>query len=111
MRGLKCLEFEARAADACVIRLVEHSVVIMVVAVHVDDIFSIGLKSRCDKFDVDLNGHVPITKLGELHWYAGCRFSRDAVLGTVTMSQQTVAWKIVANLALRRTRRRPWSLA
>ena len=86
MRGLKCLRFESCAADVCVMRLIEHSVVVMVV-VHVHDIFSIGRKRRCDKIGVDLNRYVPITNLGELRWYAGCRFSRDAVLGTVTMSQ------------------------
>ena len=111
MRGLKCLEFESCAADACVMRLTGHSVVAMIVVVHVDDILSIGLKSRCDKFGVDLNRYIPVTNLGELDWYEGCRFPRDAVLGTVTTSQQAVAEKIVANLALRRTRERPWSLA
>ena len=100
MRGLKCHGFESCAADACVMRLIEHSVVVMVVVVHVDDIFSIGLKSRFDKFGVDLNRYVPITNLGELRWYAGCRFSHDAVLGTVTMSQQAVAEKIVAKFGV-----------
>ena len=66
MRGFKGLGFESCAADACVMRLIEHNVVVMVVIVHVDDIFSIGLKSRCDKFGVDLNRYVPITNLGEL---------------------------------------------
>ena len=100
MRGLKCLGFELCAADACVMRLIEHNVVVMVVVVHVDDIFSIGLKSRCDKFGVDLNRYVPITNLRKLRWYAGCRFSRDAVLGTVTMSQQAVAEKIVVKFGV-----------
>ena len=100
MRGLKCLGFESCAADARVMRLIEHNVVVMVVVVHVDDIFSIGLKSRCDTFGVDLHHFVPITNLGELRWYAGCRFSRDAVLGRVTMSQQAVAEKIVAKFGV-----------
>ena len=55
-----------RAADACVMRLVEDGVVSMVAVVHVDDIFSIGRKSRCDQFGRDLNHYVPITNLGEL---------------------------------------------
>ena len=107
MRGLKCLGFESCAADACVMRLIEHDVVVMVVVVHVDYIFSIGLKSRCDKFGVDLNRYVPITNLGELRWYAGCRFSRDAVLGTVTMSQQAVAEKIVAKFGVTQNEETP----
>ena len=100
MRGLKCLGFESCAADAYVMRLIEHSVVVMVVVVHVDDIFSIGLNSRCDKLGVDLNRYLPITNLGELRRYSGCRFSRDVVLGTVTMSQQAVAEKIVAKFGV-----------
>ena len=107
MRGLKCLGFESSAADACVMRLIEHNMVLMVVVVHVDDIFSIGLKSRCDKFGVDLNRYVPITNLGEVRWYAGCRFSRDAVLGTVTMSQQAVAEKIVDKFGVSQNKETP----
>ena len=38
--------------------------------------------------------------LGEQRWYAGCRFSRNAVLGRVTMSQQAVAEKIVAKFGV-----------
>ena len=106
MRGLKCLGFESCAADACVMRLIEHNVVVMAV-VHVDDIFSIGLKSRCDKFGVDLNRDVPITNLGKLRWYAGCRFCRDAVLDTVTMSQQAVAEKIVAKFGVTQNKETP----
>ena len=68
MRRLKCLGFESCAVDACVMRLIEHSVVVMVVVVHVDGILSIGLKSRCDNIGVDLNRYVPITNLGELRW-------------------------------------------
>ena len=107
MRGLKCLGFESCAADACVKRLIEHNVVVMVVVVHVDDIFSIGLKSRCDKFGVDLNRYVPITNLRELRWYAGCRFSRDTVLGTVTMLQQAVTEKIVAKFGVTQNKETP----
>ena len=64
-------------------RLVEDGGVSVVVVVHVDDIFAIGRKSTCDKFGDDLGAYVPITSLGELRWYAGCRFERDRVAGTV----------------------------
>ena len=106
MRGLKGLGFKSCTADACVMRLIEHSVVVMVV-VHVDNIFSIGLKSRCDKFGVDLNRYVPITNLRGLRWYAGCRFSPDAMLRTVTMSRQAVAEKIVAKFGVTRNKETP----
>ena len=51
--------------------------------------------SRCDQFGRDLNQYVPITNLGELRLYAGCRFSRDFDSGTITISQHTVAENIV----------------
>ena len=79
VRGMRSLSFEQCAADACVMFLVEDGVVSMVVVVHADDIFSIGRTSRCDQFGRDLNQYVPITNLGELRLYAGCRFSRDFV--------------------------------
>ena len=66
MCGLNFLGFESCAADACLMRLIQHSVIVMVVVVHVDDIFSIGLNNRGDKFDVDLNRYGPSTNLGEL---------------------------------------------
>ena len=48
------------------VRLVEDGVVSMVVVVRVDDIFSIGRKSRCNQFGRDFNQYVSITNLGEL---------------------------------------------
>ena len=88
-------------------RLVEEGVVSMVVVVHVDDIFSIGRKSRYDQFGKDLNQYVPITNLGELRLYAGCRFSRDFNSGTITISQQTVAENMVEKFGVTRTKETP----
>lgn len=107
MRGMKSLGFESCAADACVMRLIEHGEVAMVVVVHVDDIFSIGRKNRCDQFGADLHRYVPISNLGELRWYAGCRFSRDSVMGTVTISQQAVAEKMVAKFGVTENKETP----
>lgn len=107
MRGMKSLGFESCAADACVMRLIEHGEVTMVVVVHVDDIFSIGRKNRCDQFGADLHRYVPISNLGELRWYAGCRFSRDSVMGTVTISQQAVAEKMVAKFGVTENKETP----
>ena len=105
-RGMRSLGFEQSAADACVMCLVEDGVVSMVVVVHVDDIFSIGRKSRCDQFGRDLNQYVPITILGELRLYAG-RFSRDFDSGMITISQQTVAEKIVEKFGVTRSKEKP----
>ena len=82
LRGMGGLGFEQCEADACVMRLVEEGAVSIVVVVHVDDLFAIGLKSRCDKFCKELNQFVPINNLEQLRWYAGCRFTRGRDAGT-----------------------------
>ena len=66
VRGTKTLGFDQCKADGCAMRLVEDGGVSVVVVVHVDGIFSIGRKSRCEKFGDDLDAYVPITNLGEL---------------------------------------------
>ena len=102
VRGMKAIGFEQCRADTCVILLVEDGAVSVVVVVHVDDIFAIGRKTRCDKFGDGLNAYVPITNLGELRWYAGCRFEQNRVAGTVKISQQASAEKIVAKFGVTR---------
>ena len=47
---LKALGFQRCLADACVFRLVEEGCVAIIAVVHVDDIFAVGLKSRCVVF-------------------------------------------------------------
>ena len=61
MRGVS---FEQCEADACVMRLVEAGPVSIVVVVHVDDIFAMGLENRCAKFYEDLNQLVPVKQPG-----------------------------------------------
>ena len=56
---MKSLGFEQSLADACVMRLVESGSVSIVAVVHVDDIFAVGRKARCDQFYEDLNRLVP----------------------------------------------------
>jgi len=57
---MKSLGFEQSLADACVLRLIESGSVSIVTVVHVDDIFAVGLKARCDQFCEDLNRLVPL---------------------------------------------------
>ena len=85
---LKSLGFELSLADACVFRLVEAASVSIIAVVHVDDIFAVGRKERCDRFCEDLSHLVPINNLGELRWYAGCYYSRDKVTGLLTTSHK-----------------------
>ena len=70
-RCLVALGFEQCMADACVFRLIEGGCVILILVVHVDDIFAVGERERCDKFGADLNKSVPVKNLGELRWYSG----------------------------------------
>ena len=74
---MNSLGLEQSLADACVLRLVESGSVSIVTVMHVDDIFAVGLKARCDQFCEDPNRLLPINNLAELRRYAGCRFSRD----------------------------------
>ena len=106
---LKHLGFEQCAADACVFRLIECGSVVIFAVVHVDDIFAVGRKERCDRFCEDLNRLVPINNLGELSWYAGCNFSRDRVKGTLTISQKAFAEKLVEKFGVTRSSRVPAS--
>ena len=82
---MKSLGFEQSPADACVMRWIQSGSV-SIVTVHVDDMFAVGVKSRCDQFCEDRNRLVRVNNLGELRWYADCRFSRDWDAGTLTIS-------------------------
>jgi len=92
---LKSLGFEQCQADVCVFRLIEDGRVAITAVVHVDDIFSVGRKERCDRFCMDLNEMIPVKNLGELKWYGGCFYSRDRDRGTLTISQQSFAEDLV----------------
>ena len=107
VRGMKALEFEQCEVDACVMWVVGDGGVSVVVVVYVDVIFAIGRKSRCDMFGDDLDAYVQITNLGELRWYARCRFERDMVAGTIKMSQQAFAETIVAKFGVTRGKPTP----
>ena len=76
---------------------------------HVDDIFAVRLKARCDQFCEDLNRLVLINNLGELRWYAGCRFSKDWDTGTLTTSQQAFAENTAARFDISSGRNTPLS--
>ena len=63
--------------DISVFRLIEDGRVAITAVVHVDDIFEVGQKERCDSLCVDLNRTIPVKNLGGLKWYEGCRYSRN----------------------------------
>ena len=78
---LKILGFEQCMTDLCVFHLIEDGLETITAAVHVDDIFAVGLKERCDRLCVDLNRTIHVKNLGELKWYGGCRYPRDRERG------------------------------
>ena len=82
---LQCL------ADACVFWLMEDGRVVMIIVVHVDDIFAVGEKTSDDQFGRDLNKMVLVKTLGELRWYSGCFYERDWEKEIWTISKQTFA--------------------
>ena len=92
---LKRLGFEQCMTDVCVFRLIEDGRLAITAVVHVDDIFAVGQKERCDRLCVDLNRTSPVKNLGDLKWYGGCRYSRDRKRGTLTISQQSFAEELV----------------
>lgn len=54
---------------------------------HVDGIFVVGEKERCD----------PTVSLGELKWYAGCFHERYREAGRLQTSQQAYIKKLAAS--------------
>ena len=97
---LKRLGFEQCMADVCVFRLIEDGRVAITAVVHVDDIFAVGQKERCDRLCIDLNRTISVKNLGDLKWYGGCRYSRDRKRGTLTISQQSFAEELVKNFRM-----------
>ena len=83
--------------------------VAVIAVVHVDDIFAVGRKERCDQFCDDLNHLVPINNLGELRWYAGCHYSRDKVTSLLTISKNYFAKKTVKQFGVNAGRNTPLS--
>ena len=104
---LNTLGFQQCLADACVFRLVEEGRIAIIAVVHVDDIFAVGLKSRCDVFRDELNRTVSVKNLGELRWYGGCHYLREREMGTVTIPQKTFADKLVKKYCVTSTQSVP----
>ena len=76
-------------------------------SLHVDDIFAVGLKSRCDVFRDELNRMVPVKHLGGLRWYGGCHYTREREMGTLTISQKTFADELVKTFCVTSTQSVP----
>ena len=53
-------------------RLMEVGRVVMTILAHVDDVFAVREKARCDQFSRDLDQMVLVKNLRESRWYSGC---------------------------------------
>lgn len=102
---LLALGFEQCKVDSCVFRLVEGGELVMVVCCHVDDLFCIGVKERCEEFGKKLNEMVPVKNLGELKWYSGCFYERDMEKGRLKISQQTYTEELAETYGVTSSRR------
>ena len=49
----------------------------IIAVVHIDGIFAVGLKSRCDRFRDELNQLVPVKNVGELRCFGSSHYFRD----------------------------------
>ena len=92
---LKTLGVQQCLAYACVFRLVGEGRIATIAIVHVDDIFAVRLKSRCDVFRDESNRIVPVKHLGELRWYGGYHYTREREMGTLTIYQKMFADELV----------------
>ena len=62
---------------------------------HVENILDVGLKSRCDVFQDNLNLMVPAKNSGELRWYEGCHYSQDWKRNNLTIFQKPFAVELL----------------
>ena len=100
---LKALGFQHCFRDACIFCLVEEGRIAIIAVVHVDDMFAVGVKIRCDVFRDELNRMVLVKNLGELRWYGGCHYTREREMGTLTISQKTFADELVKKFCVTST--------
>ena len=78
---------EQSRADPCIFRKVVDGVVVMIIAIYVDDMLVAGSKEECNALLASLNRKFPTKDLGECTWYDGCGIKRDLESGTLTISQ------------------------
>ena len=78
----------------CVFRLFEDRLVSITAVVGADDMFSVGLKNRCDIMCDDVI--VRSKNLGELKWYGGYHYSKDRKKGTLTISNIVKKFRVTS---------------
>lgn len=57
------------------------------VVVHVDDLFAVGQRERCNELCDDLNNLISVKNIGGLQWYGGCHCLHVCTGDTLKISQ------------------------
>ena len=76
-------------ADSCIFRKIVDEIVVMIIGVYVDNLLVGGSQEDCESLLLSLNKMFPTNDFGECIWYDGCGIERNAMLGTIKLSQET----------------------
>ena len=74
--------------DPCVFRLIREGKLVLILAVHVDDMAVAGTRVEVNKLLVTLNKDFETNNLGELSFFTGCTITQDTEKGLTSISQK-----------------------
>ena len=80
---------EQRKTDPCVFRLIREGKLVLILAVHVDDMAVVGTRVEVNKLLVTLNKDFETNGLGELFFFTGCTITQDTEKGLTSINQKT----------------------
>ena len=80
--------FEQCKVDSCFFLKIADEVVVMIIAVYVDDLLVGRSQKDCESLLLSLKKTFPTDHLGECTWYDVCGIERNAGLGTIKLAQE-----------------------
>ena len=75
--------------DPCVLRLIREGKLVLILAVHVDDMAVAGTRIEVNKLLVTFNKDFETNDLGELSFFTGCTIIQDTEKGLTSISHKT----------------------
>ena len=75
--------------DPCVFRLIREGKLVLILAVHVDDMAAAGTRVDVNKLLVTLNKDFETNDLGELSFFTGYTITQDTEKGLTSIKQKT----------------------
>ena len=96
-------------ADPCIFRKIEKGVIVLILAVHVDDMAVAGLKIEVDKLLVTLNEDFTTVDLGILSFFTGCAVIQDVENGVTKINHKTFIETLAKRFDVTTTARYPAS--